>query len=284
MSDQILPYPENFDFGYDPSRTEPVEFTVLPKLDSLPAAYSINSAYLPPIGSQGQCPSCAAWAGVYGLVTFWAASNGGGSPSDTTNQASPSFIYIKVMQKNTGPDSNDCAGSSIMEYFPILQADGGTPSMANAPYTDGSPMGSGECGYLWQSYENNTPAIDNAFNIPAYNVVNTKKTGDVKQVLSQGNAIAYGTSLYTDFIGYKGDPNPYVGNGKILKNSKTGKPAGHCMLIIGYNDNLNNNGTGAFLIQNSWSTDFGINGTIWMAYDTFTKLAQGQGFYIPAQS
>lgn len=49
------------------------------------------------------------------------------------------------------------------------------------------------------------------------------------------------------------------------------------MLIIGYDDTV---GTGAFYIQNSFGTGWGNEGFIWMAYDTFTALAQGKALYV----
>ncbi len=60
------------------------------------------------------------------------------------------------------------------------------------------------------------------------------------------------------------------------------------MLIIGYN------ATG-FLIQNSQGTSWGTTvegqsgtdncyGYVWMAYDTFTKLAEGSALYLPPAS
>ncbi len=66
----------------------------------------------------------------------------------------------------------------------------------------------------------------------------------------------------------------------LLYNKRTGKPAGHCMVIIGYDDSI-----GAVLIQNSFGTGWGgtVNGSggyVWMAYDTFEKTAQGTALYI----
>ena len=67
----------------------------------------------------------------------------------------------------------------------------------------------------------------------------------------------------------------YWGNG-VLLIGKDGKPAGHCMLIVGYDDAL-----GALRIQNSQGTDWGTGGYVWMAYTTFQTLAQGTALYIP---
>jgi C1A family cysteine protease len=65
-----------------------------------------------------------------------------------------------------------------------------------------------------------------------------------------------------------------VGNGQIAYG-QNGKPVGHCMLIIGYDDTRQ-----ALLIQNSQGTAWGSSGYVWMAYATFQALAQGQAIYV----
>lgn len=266
---------KDFSYGYDLEAGEAIPITELEELAEgvvLPSAAYVDSNYLPPVGSQGPVPSCVAWGSVYGMTSFWAASKGNYSPTDPTNQASPAFIYIKVMQARS-EGNDECEGSSISKYAHIIQSYGGTPSMAVAPYVGSSKP---SCSYLWGLYQNDSPTIDSAFDIPT---PVSFKVDYVKRVLSMGYPVAYGTSLYTDFEHYDGSPVLYVGNGIIKKNSK-GKPAGHCMLVIGYDDNCNGTGQSAVLIQNSWGTNWGINGQMWMAFDTFTTLAQGRGFYI----
>jgi hypothetical protein len=116
-------------------------------------------------------------------------------------------------------------------------------------------------------------------------VAGSKGLENVRVMIAQGVALAYGTSLYSDFRHYDGTPNPYVGNGDIRINPTTNKPVGHVMMIIGYNDDL---GAGAVLLQNSLGTGWGTawnpyydgSGYVWMAYKTFQALAQGHAFYI----
>lgn len=285
MNEEYIEYPVNFNFGYDPTQTEEIPMSTLVAETELPSNFTINTNYLPPVGSQGQSPSCAAWASVYGATTFWAASNAGISPTDASNQASPAFIYIKVMQL-MGVADNNCTGSSIGSYFKVIVQDAGTPNLNNAPFTNGAPMGKAECGFLWSNYATGEPTIESQFNVPKIQGISTRDANQVKQVLSMGYPIAYGTSLYDDFTKYKGAnlPIPYVGDGGIVPHE------GHCMLIIGYDDNCGPNG--AFLIQNSWTNTWGtgINssstsaGFVWMDYITFSKLVQGQGVYIPNPS
>lgn len=257
------------DFGYDPTTDEPIEITPPPApLVTLPPSFTVNTEYLPPVGLQQKVPSCAAWASTYDLATFTAARAGNYSPTVPSQQASPAYIYIQVMQQ-VGNPQDVCHGSKLASYFNIL-AKGGTSTMAAAPYV-------GDCTTLWEDYGSQTLTPDSAFTISGVAAVDAKVPDNVKQILASGRALAYGTGLYTDFPGYKGTPVPYVGSGKILMNHNTGKPVGHCMLIIGYDDTK---GSGAFYIQNSFGTGWGSSGFIWMAYETFTTLAQGKALYV----
>jgi hypothetical protein len=76
------------------------------------------------------------------------------------------------------------------------------------------------------------------------------------------------------------------------------KPAGHVMLIIGYDDDMRSStGKGAILLQNSWGPGWGISwerafgdsykkpthrgrGFVWITYEAFLALAQGTVFTV----
>lgn len=278
--------PENdtieYDFGYDPTLNEPIEITPPDPVVALPPRARVNAKYLPPVGHQ-YTPNCAAWASTYGLATFTAAKAGDYRPNEPSLQASPAYIYIGVLEQGK-VGSNTCHGSQLKSYFDIL-AGGGTPTMAQAPYVPGAQGGSAAeqassnpyCTALWKAYGSQNLPPDPAFAVKPIAAVSAKVTDQIKQILASGRALAYGTSLYTDFFRYQGDPVPYVGNGQIYINRKTNKPGGHAMLIVGYDDTC---GQGAFYIQNSKGTDWGSDGFIWITYETFTTLAQGVAFYV----
>jgi hypothetical protein len=253
----------NAHFGYDPTVQETIEFQAPGERPALPAAAQVDSTYLPPVGKQTS-PSCAAWASTYGLATFTAARAGNYSPQSPTQQASPAYIYIQVMKEDG--ESQSCTGSRMTSYISILD-NGGTATMQQAPEEP--------CSTLWQEYGSQTLSADAAFNVGTVSAVKSTDLASIKTIIVLGGALAYGTRLYTDFPKYDGTPAVYVGNGQILMNKTTGKPAGHCMLIIGYDD-----AKGALLIQNSWGTGWGDKGLVWMAYDTFTALAQGTVLYV----
>lgn len=263
-------------YGYDPTihTSRPVS---RPRyVETLPSSHSVPSKFLPPVGQQGTSENegypgtCCAWATTYGLATFTAAKAGKVDPSTPAGQASPAFIYIQVLNDNHAT-SGTCGDTGFDSYFKLLAANG-TPTMQTAPYV-------ADCTQLWQKYANANLTCDAAFEISPIRWVEVSDLDSVKQVLASNRALAYGTHLYTDWPDYQGEPVPYVGN-KVPKIGNNGKPVGHCMLIIGYDDNKGGEGIGAVLIQNSQGTTWGSEGYVWMAYETFQALAEGQASYV----
>lgn len=284
--------PSDFDYGFDLSAESPGDFSEPPVVADLPPSAWVNLDFVPPPGDQGACPSCCAWASVYGLVSFKAASEGDYMPNKPNLQASPAYIYIQVMQAMSMA-AGTCKGSGFKDYFNILHAEG-TPTLEAAPYTlvakntdnendaaDAVKLGSSQCQEIWKLYAGETPAMNTAFKVNNMKKVNTRLLDNIKKVLASGYPVAYGTRLYTDFKTYDGKNVPYIGNGEIWMNGD--KPGGHCMMILGYDDNYKNKGMGAFLIQNSLGTGWGENGRVWMSYLTFEILAQGAGHYFPEE-
>jgi hypothetical protein len=152
---------EEYDRGYDPTVWEPFPTETPHFLDRLPRAAIVNPAFLPPVGQQGTTASigspgtCCAWATVYGLATFTAASAGRVDPSVASGQASPAQIYIDVL-KNKNTHECSCAGTSFKDYFSILLA-GGTQSLAEAPYIS-------DCTALWLAYNDGKAKPRKEFN------------------------------------------------------------------------------------------------------------------------
>lgn len=264
-------------YGYDPTIDEGIAVVPPePIAPPYPTKKTVSQNFLPPVGQQGPSPasgypgSCASWASTYGLATFTAAKAGNYTPSSSAQWASPAYIYIKVLQEKTPPVTNTCVGSQFASYFQILAA-GGTPNMEQAPYF-------ADCPTLWSDYANMTLPPDAVFALGKIGAVPVKDSNNLdmlRQVILSDRALVYGTSLYSDWGMYKGDPVPYVGTPPIVKNKNTHKPAGHCMLIIGYDDDMQ-----AVLLQNSQGTGWGSAGYVWMAYTTFTTLAQRNAYYV----
>lgn len=276
---------EVLDHGYDPGVSEFAELVDSMSGADPPVRATVVRKYLPPVGRQGTAAnpgspgSCAAWASTYGLATFTAAKAGDYSPTEPSQWASPAAIYVHVLKEDRFA-SNICHGTRMTSYFSILSK-GGTPTLETAPY---SPS----CDALWADYGAASPSPDARFTLPPVKAIATTNLTALKRVIASNRVLTFGTGLFTDWTSYDGTTVPYVGNG-IVAQEKDGSPVGHCMMIIGYDDDLQ-----AVLIQNSEGSDWGGTftgvppneartdaGYVWMAYCTFTALAQGRAFFVP---
>jgi hypothetical protein len=268
-----------FDFGYDPRTSEALRPKPAPSLATPPSTATVNPSFLPPIGKQTM-PNCFVWSSAYGAATFWAAQSSNTSPTTSNLQASPDYTYIQVEMADNVV-SGTCVGGQITKVLSFLESNNGTPSLQAAPNNQ-------TCAENWTAYgpQGSTIAPGSpSFAIPGY--LSTTVTGpdglnNMRAFIASGIPLAYGTYLYTDFPTYNGAITPYIGSGIYLVNKNTGVLAGHCMLIIGYNDDYRgpDGSIGAVYIQNSFGTDWGSDGYVWMAYPTFQAMAQGSAFYI----
>lgn len=265
-------------YGYDPEFTEPGPTEKPRRLGKLPPAASVRDEWLPPVGRQTM-PNCFVWGSVYGLATFYAARKSRTPPSSRDRQAGPDYAYIRYEIANKTAE-NTCHGGQITKCLEWLRSNGGTPSLAAAP--NRKPGSKATCRVEWSDYGSRPIPPDPSFRIPEYkltHITGAEGLNNLRTVIASGMPMVFGTSLYTDFLHYRGKVSPYVGNGKLSRDSN-GRNAGHVMLIVAYNDAYAKS-TGAVRIQNSWGTRWGDKGFVWMAYDTLEKLAQGQGVYVP---
>jgi hypothetical protein len=267
-----------FDFGYDPSVAEELRPQPAPRLTAAPSTAMVNRNFLPPVGHQIM-PNCFVWSSAYGAATFWAAQSSNIAPTTANLQASPDYTYIKVEIANN-VQTGCCKGGLITNVLSFLESNKGTPSLQAAPNYE-------SCSKNWTAYPKSStiPPGSPSFAIPGYGsttVTGPEGLNNMRSFIASGVPLVYGTYLYTDFPTYNGADVPYVGSGIYRINTNTGKPAGHCMLIIGYNDAYQgpDGPIGAVYIQNSFGANWGANGYVWMAYPTFQAMAQGTAFYI----
>jgi hypothetical protein len=263
-------------YGYDPDVQEPGTPETPQRSGTLPAAASVKTQWLPPVGRQTM-PNCFVWASVYGLATFHAARKSNTPPTTPVRQAGPDYAYIRYQLANKRAE-NSCAGGQIVKCLNWLRDNGGTPSLAAAPNI-GRRKSTSSCEGNWADYGAQTTEPDPMFRIPEHKL--TEITGpdgldNVRTVIAKGNPIAFGVYLYSDFPHYRGTLSPYVGNGQWMRNAD-GKKTGHVMLITGYDDVRS-----AVRVQNSFGKGWGEKGFVWIAYDTLAKMSQGRGVYIPA--
>lgn len=240
---------------------------------------SVDNSLLPsfpPIGNQGPLGSCVAWGSTYYQATHEIGLlNGINNKTSRQGVLSPKWTYNLL---NNGLDE----GLWPKDAYQLLSSNGAV-SITNFPY---------DANYL--AWDTNTQdwisAISNRLSpvqvITGIGGSHPQNLNTIKQLLSNGHVLTFAT--YVDSWVYatvKKDPSnpnsPHVG--ELAVAWMNGANGGHFLTIVGYDDNvwidINNNGKvdsgekGAFLIANSWGTNWGNKGFIWIAYDSFRSVS-----------
>jgi C1A family cysteine protease len=127
-------------------------------------------------------------------------------------------------------------------------------------------------------------AISYALNykISGYTLINTGDTAAVKNCIRNNIPVMMGLNVYdnasyTYFEGLNTTSytyNPLTSTGALAKGLTL--LGGHATPIVGYDDTKK-----AFLVQNSWSASWGLNGFYYMPYAVFssTKIVPQGGVY-----
>ena len=231
----------------------------------------VNNSLLPsfpPIGDQGQIGSCVGWGSTYYQATHeLGLLNGFNNKTSSTHVLSPKWTYDMI---NGGQDR----GSSVADAYQLLSTNGAT-TILTSPYDTNYTS--------WNlNAQDWISAISNRMSpyvlIPGLNGNLTA----IKQALNNGHVLTFATFINSwVFTIIKHDPSN-INNfheGEYACIYMNGQKGGHFMTIVGYDDTLwidvNGSGSvdsgerGAFLIANSWGSNWGNSGFIWISYDAF---------------
>jgi C1A family cysteine protease len=241
---------------------------------STPAAlpgYVDNSAlpYFPPIRSQGSLGSCAQFSSVYYTMTYMTAlaRNLDAKSGGDSYRFSPKWTYNML-------NGGENVGSWHYDAYAIAQKHG-LATWAEFPY-DGD----------YRAWCLNPTTWRNALYVRADQT--GKVTGlnadtgltQLKQFLVNGYILNFATYINSwQWRAIGNDPATAADDTFVSKQcviSVSGTSGGHCMTIVGYNDDiwvdLNGDGLvtanekGALRIANSWGTSWGEAGFCWLAY------------------
>jgi len=226
---------------------------------SLPSKVLLEDKF-PPVQSQGSYGTCVAWSTGYAFKTALNAIEKNWSSSDLakpSNQTSPKDLWLVIP-----PDRRDknCNGTSFSYAMDALIVNGAA-NMADVPYNMASSC----------SESNSKAKRDPNNKLANYRKIafNEKISGsgskiegmdvnNFKTYLAQGRPILFGAALGDRFMKWKD-------NSVISSDYNTG--SGHAMVLVGYDDSQGTNG--AFRVRNSWGTNWGDNGSIWVDYNFF---------------
>jgi hypothetical protein len=226
-----------------------------PSKTPLPERVSLEK-FAPTRGDQGQQGSCVGWGSAYAARTILEAASTGQNPNQIV--FSPSFLYNQISLRG-------CQGSYINRAMEVLTRRGALP-LNEFPYDQN------DCGrqpsqdqiersgnYVMRGYNRLTP--------------NGEPEGidmiAIKQNLAAGAPVVIGMMVTNSFTNgmmgqkiWQPEQSDYQGENSL---------GGHCMCVIGYDDNL---AGGAFQLMNSWSPRWGDNGLGWVRYKDFMHFTQ----------
>jgi C1A family cysteine protease len=210
-----------------------------------------------PIEQQGEIGSCTAHAGV-GLLEYF-ERRAFGKHLD----ASRLFLYkvtrnLMKRKGDTGAECRPTMGAMVLfgvppeEYYPYVEKD-----------FDQEPAA------FCYSFAQNFQAIS-YYRLDGPGVSAKDALHNIKSALASGLPSMFGTTVYTslDDSDHNGGCIPFPTKGEAV----TG---GHAMMVVGYDDkkkitNKRKDGlttTGAFLVRNSWGTEWGEEGYGWIPYE-----------------
>lgn len=210
----------------------------LPRATQLPDSVDLSGSFPTP-GNQGNQGSCVGWAAAY-LKTYQEVLETGEDPDAIF--FSPSFIYNQIKQ-------GDCdSGSQIDDALNLLSEQGDVVE-ARFPYDQS------ECEVL---PDDEMKLEAGPFKIASWRRANTQDPTELKRHLHNDTPILISFEADDAFFDVKA--------GDIYKDPPAKDPGLHAMVVVGYDDTKN-----AFKLINSWGTDWGDNGFVWVDYDTFVE-------------
>ena len=223
-------------------------------------------------GGEGSCCSMSA-ALVRTIEEYY--TTGATSYSQSTNMLSPEWLYnLQIcncvepitVEDFVSPTCNGCGyGSATLSSFGRINRIG-LPRWSVCPYNY-------QNGCSVSSFTQ--PMIDDAANykITTYGFVNTTDLYAMKRLINNNHALHITYQIDSNFNNAGTDvgiaPCDYIWNsvGPILG-------AAHAGAIVGYDDTKR-----AWLLQNSWGTNWACNGRIWVSYD-FLPVKTGGAWWM----
>ncbi len=217
------------------------QYLALPKQPTYRAFLPVSadlSSWFPKPGSQGEQPSCAAWATTYALMSYYEIRRDGPSSSVPL---SPAFVYNQLSQP-TGSCRNGLTLPDVLNFL----KDKGAPPLAEFGYSD----------QLCNVLPDGAVAHDaERHRITDWKRLDVTNLDDLKGEIANGYPVVVAMALPHKFQQLKG-PMPFD---DVSSPDET-----HAMVVSAYDDKR-----AAFRLVNSWGTEWGDKGFGWVTYRYF---------------
>jgi hypothetical protein len=224
---------------------------------SIPRAVSLKQ-YSPIPENQSPWGTCAGWAAAFAARTISEsiAYNRTNQEQNSSNAFSPIFVY-KGHYMIIGINPTGKEGAYLHKVLEYMNSEGAVKRPAFEKNTD-FPL------ILFSAYANlRRYPISGHIRLFTDPKDEEKKIHTVKESLSENKPVVIGMNTPLSFHSLFGRDlwRPWESPG--------GNYDGHAICVIGYDDDKYG---GAFEIQNSWGTDWGNGGYIWITYSDFAKF------------
>ena len=231
---------------------------------TLPAAVDLRP-FCSPIRNQGNLGSCSAFA-MTGIMEAMMNVQGRGNELRKIGHLSPLFFYyaerVRMEAEGRIPQATKKDTGAYLETAAASAVKDGAPPEATVPYMDGRPA---------LAYHASEADFRAAAPYRFRKASRASTIQGLKTALQKKHPILIGIPVYPSFmtrtVARTGEmPMPFNGE----------EPAGgHAVAMVGYDDAKE-----AFLVRNSWGTDWAQKGYFWMPYAFFKPTHTGYYNYL----
>jgi len=210
--------------------------SVLPpkKLDAVPTSFDWRpKGAVTPIKNQGQCGSCWAFSATENVESMWILAGKG-------KNSTVDFAPQQIVDCDTNDDG--CDGGDPPTAYEYLISTGGIESNESYPYT----AEDGTCKFKK--------------NLVVGTISNwTYATSEGDETTLQQNLLSWGPlSICVDASNWQ----DYTSGVMTWEECAWINQLDHCVQLVGYNSEQSDNPY--WVVRNSWGTDWGVEGYIWL--------------------
>jgi hypothetical protein len=216
--------------------------------------------------------TCVAMSTALARTIMYAKSLGNTNVSFITrNQMSPYFLYYYARNNN---DYSCEIGLNPLDAFNVAKTIG-FEKLFKIEYPNYWPFSKS---FLCPKEYNFLPPetdlhLANAKAFRISDVFVTKTAAGIKSALAKGMPVVLAMQIPKSFELFKGS------NWKAHSYESRIKASGHALVAIGYDDYVNG---GSIRIANSWGTEWGDNGKVWISYSELERWLDGAFIMIAA--